>query len=131
MLKEAYLKARGLGFALDPQCARFDLGEPGRVRADFALEAEDRPAAWWFALFNVQPGHALALAVRNGGQPVCVRTFLATPGEASVRQLESRLYAESRPAAPTKGFAGARTHMLQGASKLNGFLPMLLPDPLP
>ena len=94
-LKEAYLKARGLGFALAPQNASFDLGERGRVRARFTRGAEDRSTDWWFALLDTQPGHVLALATRNGGRPVCVRTFLATPGDAQAGQIESRLYAES------------------------------------
>lgn len=95
-LKEAYLKARGLGFALAPQSARFDLGERGCVRAHFAPEAEDRPGAWWFALLGTQPGHVLALAARNGGRPARVRTFRATPGDARSGRIEPRLYAESR-----------------------------------
>lgn len=131
VLKEAYLKARGLGFALDPQCASFDLGEPRRVRTRFTPEAEDNPAAWWFALLDAQPGHVLALAVRKGGLPACVRTFFATPGDARARQFDPHLYAESRHAAPTRGFVGARTQMPQSATKLNSFLPLLLPDPLP
>jgi len=95
-LKEAYLKARGLGFALAPQSARFDLGERGRVRANFTPVAEDLPAGWWFALLGAQPGHVIALATRNGGQAACVRTFLATPGDTQAGQIEPRLYAESR-----------------------------------
>jgi 4'-phosphopantetheinyl transferase len=92
-LKEAYLKARGLGFALAPQYASFDLGEPNRVRAHFAPGAGDSPDAWWFALLDTQPGHVLALAANNGGRPACVRTFLATPGTTQARQIEPRLYA--------------------------------------
>ena len=92
-LKEAYLKARGLGFALDPRSAGFDLGEPNRVRAHFAPEAGDRADDWWFALLATQPGHVLALAARNGRRPACVRTFLATPGNTQARQIEPRLYA--------------------------------------
>lgn len=94
-LKEAYLKARGLGFALSPQSASFELGERGRVRARFSSEAEDHPSGWWFALLGAGPGHVLALAARNNGQPECVRTFLATPGEPHAEQIEPRLYAES------------------------------------
>jgi 4'-phosphopantetheinyl transferase len=75
-LKEAYLKARGLGFALEPRSIRFDFPEPGRVRAQMSPEAGDDPAAWWFALPRAEPGHTLALALRNGGRPARVRTFL-------------------------------------------------------
>jgi 4'-phosphopantetheinyl transferase len=96
-LKEAYLKARGLGFALDPQSASFDLGEQHRMRASFTPEAEDHPGAWWFALLGARPGHVLALATRNGGRRACVRTFLATPGDAQqTRRIKPRLYVESQ-----------------------------------
>ena len=95
-LKEAYLKARGLGFALDPRSAGFDLGKRGRVCAHFAPGAEDHPAGWWFALLGTHSGHVLALAARNGGLPACVRTFLATPGDKQAEWIESRLYAECR-----------------------------------
>ena len=94
--KEAYLKARGLGFALDPRSAGFDLGKRGRVCAHFAPGAEDHPAGWWFALLGTHSGHVLALAARNGGLPACVRTFLATPGDKQAEWIESRLYAECR-----------------------------------
>jgi len=55
-LKEAWLKARGTGFALAPQSASFDLVRPGRVRARFAGEADDDPAHCWFALLEPEPG---------------------------------------------------------------------------
>ena len=94
-LKEAYLKARGMGFALAPQSASFELGERGRVRVHFTAEAEDHPSGWWFALLGTEPGHVLALAARNSGRPACVRTFRAVPGEAQAGQIEPRLYAQS------------------------------------
>jgi 4'-phosphopantetheinyl transferase len=100
-LKEAYLKARGLGFALAPQNARFDLGEPSRVRVRFMHEAEDRATDWWFALLNPQPGHTLALAARNGGRPERVRAFLSTPGAMQTRPIEPRLYAACLLPGPT------------------------------
>src|SRR5689334_4265202 len=56
-LKEAYLKARGLGFALEPRCIRFEFPAPGRVRAHFDAEAGDDPAQWSFVLPRSEPGH--------------------------------------------------------------------------
>jgi 4'-phosphopantetheinyl transferase len=94
-LKEAWLKARGTGFALAPQSASFDLGLPGRIRAQFAGEAEDDPAHWWFALLEPEPGTVLALCTRNGGLAAPLRTFLARPGRARCEELELRPYAQS------------------------------------
>ena len=94
-LKEAYLKARGIGFAFESENASFDLSERGRVQARFTRATEDRSNDWWFALLDTQPGHVLALATRNGGRPACVRTFLATPGDTRASEIESRVYAES------------------------------------
>jgi len=81
---EAYLKARGLGFALEPRCIRFDFPGPGRVRAQMSPEAGDDPAAWWFALPRSAPGHTLALALRNGGRPSRVRIFLRARATSTV-----------------------------------------------
>ena len=94
-LKEAYLKARGLGFTLDPRCASFDLEQPGRVRARFAPETERQPADWWFALLDIQPDHVLALASRNGGRPARVRVFRASPGDSPGAWPKASLYAAS------------------------------------
>lgn len=99
-LKEAYLKARGMGFALAPQSASFDLGEQGRVRAHFAAEAQDCVSDWWFALLETEPDHVLALASRNGGRRVRVRTFLTTPGGARPRRITTRLHGESMHQGP-------------------------------
>jgi 4'-phosphopantetheinyl transferase len=79
-LKEAWLKARGSGFALAPRSVSFDLGDPERIQARFERSAQDDPADWWFALFEPEPGQVLALATRNGGLPASVRAFRATPG---------------------------------------------------
>lgn len=95
-LKEAYLKARGVGFALAPQNASFDLREPGRVQATFSADAGEHRNDWWFALLGAEPDHVLALAARCRGKACLVRTFLAAPGCALERQFEPRLYAESR-----------------------------------
>ncbi len=60
--KEAYLKALGTGLSQAPN------------------EVEiDRVAGWWFALPEVVPGHVVALAQRNRGRPVELRTFARGP----------------------------------------------------
>jgi 4'-phosphopantetheinyl transferase len=92
-LKEAYLKARGLGFALDPRNASFEFGEAGRLRARLGSAAGESAQGWWFALLEFDPAHTLALAARNAGRDPLVRMFLARPGENEAQELEARIRA--------------------------------------
>jgi len=64
-LKEAWLKARGSGFALDPRCVSFEIGESARIRARFHGPVRDDPAQWSFALLEPEPGQLMALALRT------------------------------------------------------------------
>lgn len=69
-LKEAYLKARGVGLSLglDRCSMHFPLGDPPTI--SFAPDFIDDPAAWQFAQFRPTPGHMLAVAVcRPPGVP--------------------------------------------------------------
>jgi len=61
-LKEAYIKARGLGLALPLRSFAFDLapGRPPAVR--FLDELGDDPARWRFTVRTLPSGHLLALA---------------------------------------------------------------------
>lgn len=65
-LKEAYVKARGLGLELPLDrfaCAR---GGGGDISATFDAPIEDRPEEWQFAQIRPTSQHVLALAVRHG-----------------------------------------------------------------
>jgi len=62
-LKEAYVKARGLGLAAGLRDAAFTL-DGGSVRARFADRLGDDPAAWHFALLAPTPHHCVAVAAR-------------------------------------------------------------------
>lgn len=72
-LKEAYIKARGLGFSLPLHTftMRIEEGQPPRIR--FADPAHDAADTWQFAQFRPTARHALAVAVRRRGSDRTIR----------------------------------------------------------
>jgi phosphopantetheinyl transferase len=71
-LKEAYVKARGLGLSvpLDRICFRV---EPSAVAVEFRGGLLDDPARWTFAVLQPTRRHVLALAAARPGVEVRVR----------------------------------------------------------
>lgn len=65
-LKEAYIKARGMGLKLPLGQFSFQL-EEGAIRISFGPEIEDEPSAWQFHQEQVSERHMLGLGVRRGG----------------------------------------------------------------
>lgn len=76
-LKEAYLKAVGLGFGLSPRKLHFrpDAPRGPEVRFD---GVDDRPGAWFFCLSDPTEHHQMALAVRCtlSGPPIVEESAL-------------------------------------------------------
>ena len=70
-LKEAYIKAIGLGLAMPLHDFAFTL-EPLSVA--FASHVADVPADWSFRRFQPAPGHAMAMAVRHAAPRIDVHT---------------------------------------------------------
>ena len=67
-LKEAYVKARGLGLSLPLRQFSFSLtGE--RIRIEFAAPGDDVATSWQFTSLRPTPRHVLAIAVRRGEAP--------------------------------------------------------------
>jgi len=71
-LKEAYIKARGLGLAIPLGQFSFLLDGRDDIGIAFDPKLNDDATQWSFALRDVSPQHQLALALRAGGRPITV-----------------------------------------------------------
>jgi 4'-phosphopantetheinyl transferase len=67
-LKEAYIKARGMGLSLPLDGFSMLLDGGGSPRIRFLPSLPDDPASWQFAQFRPTPRHCLAVAVRRRGR---------------------------------------------------------------
>lgn len=86
-LKEAYLKARGLGLALPLDGLAIERGTQGGIRISFAASMGDDPLQWQFRAFDLEPRHRLAVAVGSagGGSVSLVVRQTVPPREGRVR----------------------------------------------
>ncbi|MCA9518143.1 MAG: 4'-phosphopantetheinyl transferase superfamily protein [Myxococcales bacterium] len=70
-LKEAYIKARGLGLALPLATFAFDLDtDPGAVGLSLTPAARDDATRWRFERRDPTPRHRLAIAAATGSSPI-------------------------------------------------------------
>jgi 4'-phosphopantetheinyl transferase len=78
-LKEAYIKARGLGLSLplDGFSMQLDAGGPPRIR--FAASIYTDQDSWQYAQCNPSPRHRLAVAVRRHGRDLAIRVREIVP----------------------------------------------------
>lgn len=81
-LKEAYIKARGMGLALPLDGFAFDIAGPQPTVA-FADTCPDDPQAWLFRRGRPTPEHRLALAVAHGGHDVEIACRWTVPLDAA------------------------------------------------
>jgi 4'-phosphopantetheinyl transferase len=66
-LKEAYIKARGMGLSLPLEQFSFHLERDQPVRISCDPRLEDDPRSWQFAQFRPTPQHMVAVALRREG----------------------------------------------------------------
>lgn len=76
-LKEAYLKARGVGMAIPLHEVSFHL-DPPPIRVSLGAAVRDDPTDWQFVLIEPAPAHCLAVAVRRPAGAADLRVVVAT-----------------------------------------------------
>jgi 4'-phosphopantetheinyl transferase len=66
-LKEAYVKARGLGLSLPTNKVSFEMSHADKIGVEFDTIIEDVAEDWQFTLHHPVQSHVLATAIRSGG----------------------------------------------------------------
>lgn len=80
-LKEAYIKARGMGLSLPLQEFSFLFEGSGKIRFEAGFDVDNDPSRWRFCRFD-HAGHRIALAVEAAGAeklPFALDIFEARP----------------------------------------------------
>lgn len=67
-LKEAYIKARGMGLALPLKKFTFTIESSGTIQIRFDADLDDDPADWQFQLWQPSDKHQGAVALRRGSR---------------------------------------------------------------
>ena len=65
-LKEAYIKARGVGLSLPLRQFSFNLDQGSRIAISFDPQLQDDPSSWQFISVEPTVDHILAAAVKRG-----------------------------------------------------------------
>ncbi len=96
-LKEAYMKARGLGFAIPLRSFSFDLSLPGKIGFSVEPGAGDRKEGWQFWQTRPNTTHRIAVAHRTDEVPqrIKLRYFKAVP-DVSIKPVNYAVVASSR-----------------------------------
>jgi 4'-phosphopantetheinyl transferase len=99
-LKEAYIKARGLGLPLPLRRFAFDRSDPASIAVAFDAELGESPEDWQLALARPTERHVLALALARGeAADRRVRSFRSVPlVEVDETELACAATSSARPA---------------------------------
>lgn len=82
-LKEAYIKARGMGLAIPLDHFSYHLENPQAIRISFAPQLPDNPGRWQFSLRTLDGRHRIATAVerRPDEAPIEIQMMKCVPFE--------------------------------------------------
>ncbi len=94
-LKEAYLKARGVGLSLDPRLVEFDLVADGGLAVSFRPDVADDSRAWWFAVLDVGESRRLSVAVAGADAASRLALFETSPCGGAEAGASTRVVRES------------------------------------
>jgi 4'-phosphopantetheinyl transferase len=78
-LKEAYLKARGLGLSAPLRDCAFAFDQDQQVTVQFAEGLSDTPGNWSFLMDMPTERHLMSLAIRHGGEHFSVNQTTVVP----------------------------------------------------
>ncbi len=78
-LKESYVKARGLGFALPLDQFSFRLDDGPDIRITLDPRLSDDPSRWRFALYRASSRHLIAVAADTAGATLSLRATCYIP----------------------------------------------------
>lgn len=82
-LKEAYIKARGMGLAIPLDHFSYHLEDPAAIRISFDPQLPDNPSRWQFSLRSLGERHRIATAIerRPGEPPITIEMIRTVPFE--------------------------------------------------
>lgn len=115
-LKEAWLKAVGLGLSLDPRSVDVELGAGGTIDARVPPGVGSAAAPWWMAVLEVPGATPLALARGGPAAPSQVVVVRVDHPWDTPRPVDARCSFVSNGLAR----APAIPHALPGSAQLNG-----------
>lgn len=78
-LKEAYVKARGVGLSVPLDQCCFRLEDEGQAFLRFASDGDDSPSQWQFRHMDLYPGYKAAMAIRMAESDLPIRLTEVVP----------------------------------------------------
>lgn len=82
-LKEAYIKARGMGLSIPLESFSINIDGNRSAAIEFGPSVDDDASAWQFGQYDLGPRYRMALAIRRRGEDIPVRVARFEAGDES------------------------------------------------